>query len=357
MIAASLYKPQAQPAQIVNGQDFTPDLFREFVTWIDRSEKTTRSYLTNLRQFFAWMTFQGIKNPARQDILNYRDWLLDEHDAIRLTPTGWSYRKDSSGRPIRISCTANTAAQYLRSVCQFFKWTAAAGRYPDIAANIHPPKISSTGHRKEALTIKEAQAVEHCILQYAAGGQTPHSEEQGKRLYAMYLLAVNAGLRTVELSRANVKDLETKGGQTVIYIWGKGHSEADQKKPLAPEVAAAIHAYLQARTDRPTGASPLFVATGNRSGGQRIAATTISKMLKRAMQDAGFNSARLTAHSLRHTCGTIVMELTGNLFQAQTYMRHSNPATTEIYLHTNTERQDAQTAQLLYNVLHDQTGA
>ena len=33
-------------------------------------------------------------------------------------------------------------------------------------------------------------------------------------------------------------------------------------------------------------------------------------------------------------------------------MRHSNPATTEIYLHTDTEKQDAATAQDLYNLYH-----
>lgn len=357
MPATSLYRPQAMPAQIVTGQDFTPDLFREFVTWLDRSEQTTRSYLTNLRQFFAWLTFQGIRNPTRADIIRYREWLQSEHEAIRLTHTGWSYRTDSFGKPIRISCTATTTAQYVRSVCQFFKWTAAAGRYPNIAENIHPPQVQYEGHKKDALTIRQAQTVEASILENTVKGQTQHSEEQGKRLYAMYLLAVYAGLRTVELSRANVKDLETKDGSTVLYVWGKGRSEADQKKPLAPEVAAAIRDYLKTRPGHLTGASPLFASTGNRSGGQRIAATTISKMLKRAMQDAGFDSARLTAHSLRHTCGTIVMDLTGNLYQAQTYMRHRSPATTEIYLHTNVEKQDAQTAQLLYNALHDQTGS
>ena len=183
-------------------------------------------------------------------------------------------------------------------------------------------------------------------------GRMQRSTEQGKRLYAMYLLAVNAGLRTVEISRANVRDLETKGGQSWLYIWGKGHTEPDQKKPLAPEVAAAVKEYLQARTDRPTAASPLFVSTGNRSGGQRIAPTTISTMLKRAMQDAGFNSERLTAHSLRHTAGTAVQELTGDLYTTQKYMRHSNPATTEIYLHNDTERQEAGIAQQLYNLYH-----
>ena len=33
-------------------------------------------------------------------------------------------------------------------------------------------------------------------------------------------------------------------------------------------------------------------------------------------------------------------------------MRHANPATTEIYLHNDTERQEAQTAQELYNLYH-----
>ena len=183
-------------------------------------------------------------------------------------------------------------------------------------------------------------------------GRIQRSTEQGKRLYAMYLLSVNAGLRTIEISRANEKDLETKGGQTWLYIWGKGRTEPDQKKPIAPEVAAAIRDYLESRTDRPTTASPLFVSTGNRSGGKRIATTTISTMLKRAMQEAGFNSERLTAHSLRHTAGTAVQELTGDIYTTQKYMRHSNPATTEIYLHNDTEKNEIGIAQRLYNLFH-----
>ena len=33
-------------------------------------------------------------------------------------------------------------------------------------------------------------------------------------------------------------------------------------------------------------------------------------------------------------------------------MRHSNPATTEIYLHNNTDRQQAELAQRLYDFYH-----
>ena len=351
-------------------QDFNPGLFDDFVAWIDRSDKTTRSYLTNLRQFIAWLKYAAIRNPQRDDIIAYRKWLTQEHDAIKFdSATGWKYRTDSAGNRLRITCKPNTIAQYLRSVCQFFRWTAANNLYPDIAANIHAPKLRHDRHSKEALTAPEVLAIEKSIAQRAqertqaaqnaqkdAAGRLQRSTEQGKRIYAMYLLAVNAGLRTIELNRANVKDLVTKGGQTWLYIWGKGHTEPDQRKPLAPEVAAAVKEYLKSRTDKPTGNSPLFVSTGNRSGGKRIATTTISTMLKRAMQEAGFDSERITAHSLRHTAGTNVQEITGNLYATQLYMRHSNPATTEIYLHTETEQAEAGIAQQLYNLYHG-TGA
>lgn len=369
MDAIAVYARQ----DVAAAQTFSPALFDEFIAWIDRGERTTRSYLTNLRQFMAWMKYASITRPERKDVLSYRQWLAGEHEAIRLAPdsiSGWAYRTDRTGARLRITCAANTVAQYLRVVCQFFRWTAANGLYPDIAANVHAPKLRNDTHRKEALTAREVLEIENSITEQAArkaqeaqeaqkdtAGRMQRSTEQGKRLYAMYLLTVNAGLRTVEISRANVRDLETRGGKAVLYIWGKGHSEADQRKPLAPEVAAALLDYLRSRSDRPTGASPLFIATGNRSGGKRLAPTTVSRMLKAAMQAAGFDSPRITAHSLRHTAGTAVMEITGNLYTAQAYMRHSDPATTEIYLHNRMENQEAATAQQLYNLYHGAGGS
>lgn len=343
-------------------------LFNDFVSYINRGEKTTRTYIVNLRQFMAYLRYRGITQPTRADIIAYRDYLTAEHDAIQLdasAPAGWTYRTDANGNRCRVSCKPNTIAQYLRSVCQFFRWTAANNLYPDIAANIHAPKIRHDDHKKDALDAAATLTIENSIKATAearteaagqatkdTAGRISRSTEQGRRLYAMYLLAVNAGLRTIELSRANVKDLELKNGCAYLYIWGKGHTEADQRKPLAPEVYTAIKDYLDSRADKVTGSSPLFVSTGNRSGGKRIATTTISTMLKRAMQQAGFDSERITAHSLRHTAGTNIQEMTGNIYLTQKYMRHSSPATTEIYLHNDTTRQELDIAKQLYNHYH-----
>ena len=321
--------------------DLQESLAQQFVQYIDRGEKTTRTYINNLRQFFAYLQAAQISRPERADIIAYREYLLAQH------------------KP-------NTAKQYLQSVRQFFSWTAAEGYYPNIAANVHSPKIKQDTHRKEALLPGDVLRIENSIKEQAGlkvadaeqmpkdtAGRTERATEAGKRLLAMYTLATNCGLRTVELSRANCKDFEQVGGTYYLYIWGKGHSEADQRKALAPEVAAVVQDYLNSRAVKPTANSPLFVATGNRNAGGRIAASTISTMLKRALQDAGYNSERITAHSLRHTAGTNVQEITNNLYITQQYMRHQSPTTTEIYLHTNTERAELDTACKLYALYHE----
>lgn len=358
----------------ITGTTFNPGYIEQFVSWIDRGQRTTQTYLTNLKQFLAWMRYNGITQPTREDILSYRDWLLTEHDAIIATPDGWQFRTDAAGNRMQIVCKPYTTKQYLQTIKQFFKWLSDFGYYPNIASNVHTPKINNTIHKKDAFTPSEVLTIERSITAQAetrladaathykdTAGRMQRSSEQGKRLLAMYLLAVNAGLRTVEISRANVKDIEKKSGNTYIYIWGKGCSGPEQKKILAPEVAAAITDYLNSRNDKPTGNSPLFVSTSNRKSeknGKRIAPNTISTMLKKAMQDAGFNSERLTAHSLRHSTGTAIMTITGNLFAAQKYMRHADPKTTEIYIHEieAAEQESAILAQNVYNLFHTENG-
>ena len=54
-------------------------LFVDFIAYIDRGEKTTRTYLTNLRQFIKWLDANGITAPTRADVIAYRDYLTTQH--------------------------------------------------------------------------------------------------------------------------------------------------------------------------------------------------------------------------------------------------------------------------------------
>lgn len=229
--------------------------------------------------------------------------------------------------------SAATVRHYLQAVKLFFAWTKAESLYPDIAENIRTPRIDSDAPpKRDALTAAEAMD----ILSYIDGieATTATEREQKARIKALYLLAITAGTRTIELSRANVRDVVTRGKNATIYLYGKGHDEPDRPIAIPTETADAVREYIDIRADKPTSDSALFVATGNRSGGQRLAATTISRLLKDLLRRAGYNSERLTAHSLRHTAATAALEATGDIYAVQKFCRHSSPATTEKYLHT-----------------------
>lgn len=310
-------------SQIQSRATISADLFRRFIEYTDREPTTTKGYITCLRQFARWISTTGRTQPERADILAYKEYL-----------NGANF-----GRTGTETLKAGTKQQYLRAVKHFFKWTAAEGIYPNIADNIHGVKVSHDTHKKDAL---DREAVKEIA------DQIDRSTEAGKRLFSMYLLCISCGLRTIEINRANVEDIKQTGSRTYLYLQGKGHSEHDQPVLLIPEVKEALQDYLNSRTDKPTAKSPLFVSTSNRSKGKRIAPTTISTMLKEALVNAGYDSDRLTAHSLRHTSGTGAYKATGNIYLAQKHQRHADPSTTEIYVHAE-EREERNTEQQVYN--------
>ena len=298
-----------------NEQRFTTDLFARFIDYTDRKETTVKGYISCIRQFAKWMQEKQIQQPTRDDIKAYREYLMQS------------------------DYTTGTQQQYLGAVKHFFSWTAAEGFYPNIAENIHGAKVRHDIHKKDALSREDVPKIAQTI---------ERNSEQGKRLYAMYLLCITCGLRTIEIHRANVEDIKTVGGVSYLYIQGKGHDDKDAPVELIPEVKEAVKEYLTTREAPASPKSPLFTSTSNRSKGGRIATTTISTMLKDMLVAAGYDSDRLTAHSLRHTSGTGAYLATGNLFLAQKHQRHADPSTTEIYVHAE-ERSERHTEQQVYN--------
>ena len=249
-----------------------------------------------------------------------------------------------------------TIKGYVTCLRQFLSWLQATGRTHPQREDIKAYKEyldGATFGRTGAETLK-AGTKQQYLRAVKHFSSIDRSTDAGKRLYAMYLLGARRGLRTVELSRATIKDLHRKGGTLYIDIWGKGHDEPDTTRALDPDTAAALEEYLQTRPDRKAG-EPLFTSTSNRSKGQPIAPTTISTMIKTALVNAGFDSDRITAHSLRHTAGTMAVEQ-GDIYEAQRFLRHSDPKTTEIYTHVNDLEKDKNLAFKIYQAYHDTAG-
>lgn len=306
----ALYIPAASTAQIIPApatgtaiatQQNVTELLDRFIAYLDARPKTVETYGKAIRQFMKYLTEQGIRNPQRGDVIAFRDALKADHAPA-------------------------TVQNYIVAVRLFFRWTAQEGLYPNIADHVKGMKIDK-GYKKDYLTARQAKAVVSDIEQDSL---------QGLRDYAVFAIMLTAGLRTVEIIRADIADLTVLGGETVLYIQGKGRDQKSDYVKVSEEAETAIRAYLSARGACEKTA-PLFAAVSNRNAGGRMTTRSVSRIVKTRLQAAGYDSDRLTAHSLRHTCATLNLLNGGSLQETQQLLRHTSVNTTTIYAH-NLER-------------------
>ncbi len=272
--------------------------YRAYIAQLDATSNTSKTYARNLRQFFVFIEKSKITAPERTDILDFKEFML------------------SKNKP-------STAQNYLISVHLFFKWTEKEGIYPNIASDIKSVKLDD-GHKKEYLTVSQIKNVINDV---------DTSTDIGLRDYTMLVLMVIGGLRTIEVSRAKIEDLRTVGSSPVLFLQGKGRNERTEYIRLPEDVEKLIRTYLKTRK-RPKSQEPLFISMSNNSYGQELTTRSISGIIKNILQQAGYNSDKLTAHSLRHTAVTIALTSGKSITEVQQFARHKNINTTQIYNHS-----------------------
>ena len=291
---------------------FRDYIINDFFTFLDVSEKTIATYRRALKQFFVFLSNNNISSPVYDDIL--------------------LFKKELENR----NCKSATIALYLASVRRFFSWCEQKKVYPNISVGVKAPR-QDRGHKRDFLGAKQLKLLLNTI---------DRSTLEGKRDYAIIALMSVGGLRTIEVSRANVEDVRILGDFTVLYVQGKGRKDRTEFVKLPDPVLEAINEYLRERakyvekSDGTAGSertvkeiAPLFSSTSNRNKNGRLTTRTISGIAKRAMRQAGLDSPRLSAHSLRHSAVTLSLLAGADLAEVQAFARHSNISTTQIYSH------------------------
>lgn len=300
--------PKANPAD-------SAKFLRRFWAMLDVMPATRTTYERNMARYVSWLETQGFTildpvAPGNDYLLrDYKDWLLQEHQG-------------------------STVQTYLIPVRRFYRWLSSISPALNPAANLKAPRTGKA-HSRTALSDEQArQTVD------VARERIEYDGLAGRRDYALYLLLLGCGLRTIEAARANVGDLYQDGGRWVLRVQGKGHATKDDVAVLPDVVAAAIQSYLQRRqkyarlNDEPmTDDAPLFVSFGNRSRGRRLSTRAISRIAKTILQDAGIDDVRITAHSLRHTAVTSALRHGASEQAAQQLARHRDINTTMRYAH------------------------
>lgn len=206
-----------------------------------------------------------------------------------------------------------TRRDYLSIVRGFCRWLAAEGKISgDITA--HVPLIEQPRRAPKTLTVAEVGR----LLMYV---------RNDPRSTLIVWLMVGLGLRCCEVSRLRVEDYDPgRNGQGVVRVIGKAKHE--RVLPVVGAVTPALDSYLD--TVGCTG-GPLIRTIGGRDP---LAPHTISKYMRRWMYGAGVKVRAYdgrSAHGLRRTAASDMMDLTGDIRAVQEMLGHSDPETTIRY--------------------------
>jgi len=259
---------------------------------------TRNAYTYGLGKFTGWLDTKGLDfiQAAPVDIRNWRDVLKEDY-------------------------SAQSVNLWLTAVRRFYAWMIENGAtIANPAREIKGARRSGSRHKRDALTSTEVME----LLATAEGDSDLDRRDRG-----ILSLMVYAGLRTVEVYRADFENLATRDDRSILWIMGKGHSEADDYIVLNAPCELAIQGWLAARGGEP---GPLFQSLSRRSMGQRLSKRSIAHVVKSRMKSVGIVSDRKTTHSLRHSAITNAIRHGATPMAVQAMARHQSFDTTMLYV-------------------------
>jgi site-specific recombinase XerD len=157
----------------------------------------------------------------------------------------------------------------------------------------------------------------------------------GIRDFAMMMVLARLGLRSIEVARLELRDVDWRAGEIVVRGKGGRHD----RLPLTGEVGEALVAYLSAGRN-PEDARQLFLTCRAPRG--PIRADLVGDVVQRACKRAGL--PHVGPHRLRHALAAELLRRGAGLVAISQVLRHQDLATTALYakVDLNALRQVAQ---------------
>ncbi len=279
-------------------------IVQQWIAETDALPSTRKDYRRKISLWFRWLKARGTdpRQPSRADVIDYKNYLLDA------------------------SKSSFTVNGYITVVKIFYAWCETKKYYDNIALG-----IKSSNKQKEyyklPLTRKQASDLLESI---------DTSTIIGKRDKLMIMLMLSNGLRSCEVQRININDFDVVEGETILHIQRKGSRDKHDTVVVSNEVTELFEDYVSSKKEFEI-EDALFTNHMRGVRNERLNRETISFIVKRRLRAIGINDPKITAHSLRHTCGSLMIEQGYDPQLIQDMLGHTDPATTRIY--TNMARQ------------------
>lgn len=199
--------------------------------------------------------------------------------------------------------------------------------------NASPPEQPATRKRRKKKLPKIASKAEvQRMLEYI-GAHSDH--DRGLRDRLAVELMYRAGLRVSEVCAVRPRDVgrdgvirlyDAKGGDGTAYF------DADTVLPQLDVWLPIREVYLSSTAASERGGLPLLI----RPGGKPLTTRYLQRRVKAAKEELAITGI-ITPHVFRHTFATELIEEGFPIHEVQSAMRHSNLATTAVYLHVRDE--------------------
>ena len=307
-----------------------PPILRDFLAYHEtiqgHSRKTADEYFLDLRTFFRYIKIEKgfvsrstpldeipiddvdislIRSVSLADIYSYLSFLSRDRVRNAKTPTAG------------FGLQASTRARKVATIRSFYKYLVNKARLleDNPIQELDSPRQKQTLPRY--LTLDESIRLLDSI-----------DGNNAERDFCIITLFLNCGIRISELVGLNLTDIRDDR----LRVLGKGNKE--RVIFLNTACLNAISDWLAVRKTIGT-ADPyaLFLTRSH----TRITTAGVHYMLKQRFTAAGLDSSKYSAHKLRHTAATLMLQNGVDVRTLQEVLGHEHLNTTQIYTHVDSD--------------------
>ena len=281
-------------------------------------------YYLDLRTFFRYLKLRRglVPKTAELEEIDISDVDLEFVRTVTLSEV-YEYLsflsrdrvRNAHSRSVEHGISAVSRARKIASIKSFFKYLTVKAKLlsENPVQDLDSPKLPKTLPRY--LTLEESERLLNSV-----------DSRNKARDYCILCIFLNCGLRISEIVGLNLSDIRSDN----LRVVGKGNKE--RVVYLNDATAAAINDYLLVRKQIDAVDKPALFLSNRRT---RISREAVHSMVKKSLLRAGLDASKYSAHKLRHTAATLLLQNGVDVRTLQELLGHEHLNTTQIYTHVD----------------------